>query len=178
MVTGRSDAMETSRTFDMHLLDKCRTVLHDIAASGSSTYLTYTGVPWTIRIRKEVSKWQHHALSALLLASVKFASAPCENALITQNKSQLTQMDPRDALRHVQLPIALLTKVDVISRQRSSTVNNTWLSPSVVSYRPTSVACCGTWQWWTCQAKFSKVRSSREQSKSDVPYFWRYQNLL
>jgi len=34
-------------------LDKCRTVLHD-SIGASSAYLTYTGVPWIIRIRKEV----------------------------------------------------------------------------------------------------------------------------
>ena len=59
-VAGRSDAtgaVETSRQFDLRSLDNCRTVLHcDTSAGGgrSQSYLSYTGVPWTLRIRKEV----------------------------------------------------------------------------------------------------------------------------
>jgi len=61
-------------------------------------------------------------------------------------KSHLTQMEPRDALPHVQSTIALYIRWVCIKRRRSSVHcwQHSWPrtpSPSVVYNRPTTVAC-------------------------------------
>jgi len=52
MTGGLNTAVETTKTFDFRSLDQCRTVLHDNDVG--LPYLTYTGVQWIIRARKEV----------------------------------------------------------------------------------------------------------------------------
>jgi len=53
---------------------------------------------------------------------MKFTYTHTELTGSESNKSQLTQTDPRDALRHVQLTIALYTQVHAESDQQATVV--------------------------------------------------------